>query len=110
MGTYDVMQVCKKFGHKTTDSYNSYPQHRQKFCDQCGSETITQCQHCKANIRGYYHVDGVIGGGGPAVPQNCHECGKPYPWRNWLATMRFLRSLMSPLKYLVDSIVGIFKR
>ena len=76
MGTYDVMQVCMQ-GHKITERYNSSPEHRQEYCEQCGSETITSCQECGANIRGHYNVDGaVVVGSETDVPSYCHYCGE----------------------------------
>ena len=41
MGSYyDTMQVCKNWGHKITDTYDSYPNHRQDFYARCGSDTF----------------------------------------------------------------------
>lgn len=107
---YDTMQVCRKWGHKVTDTYDSYPNHRQNFCEKCGSDTVFQCAQCNTNIRGYYHVEGVIGGGGPEVPLNCHHCGKPYPWRNKALVKKFFIACVSPLKYVVDGVISIFKK
>lgn len=81
MGTYDVMQVCEN-GHKITHSYVNYPEHRQSACDQCGADTIHRCPECDEPIRGKYLVEGVASVGGPDPPDNCHECGEPYPWNN----------------------------
>jgi hypothetical protein len=58
----------------------SYPESNKKFCDKCGSETITKCPKCQAYIQGYYHVEGVLGGFTYKLPTFCHECGAPYPW------------------------------
>ncbi len=107
---YDTMQVCKKWGHKITDFLDSYPNHGQDFCEKCGSPTVFKCEHCNSRIKGYYHVSGVIGGSGPAVPLNCHKCGRGYPWRSNLLTKNRLIAAMAPLKYVVDSVVGIFKK
>lgn len=79
MGEYDTMQVCLN-GHKITDRYYRSPEHRQKFCEKCGEETITECQECGTEIRGYYHVEGVISPSSTDVPEFCHECGAAYPW------------------------------
>jgi hypothetical protein len=77
---YDVAEICLN-GHVVTEMAASYPQHRKPFCPDCGSATITACPSCEANIQGYYHVTGVIGGyrKRPA-PAFCHNCGEPYPW------------------------------
>ncbi|GAH33867.1 unnamed protein product [marine sediment metagenome] len=77
-GNYDVQQVCEN-GHQINDSCKQYPEHCQKFCDKCGAQTITTCLHCNTEIRGYFIVPGVYGGGAD-VPSHCHNCGKPYPW------------------------------
>lgn len=80
MGEYDVMQVCKQ-GHKITERYATHPEHRQNYCEVCGSETITSCQECGASIRGNYDVDGVVAvGSDKDVPSYCHDCGESYPW------------------------------
>ena len=107
---YDTMQVCKKLGHKITDYYDTLPNHRQDHCHKCGSMTITSCEFCKTKIKGHYHVSGVIGGSRPNVPLYCHKCGKPYPWKNILYAKKLGKILISPAKYIVDSVVGIFKK
>ena len=75
---YDVAQICIN-EHVTNSSTKEYPQHDEKFCERCGSETIKHCTYCENEIRGYYHVDGVFGGSFD-TPNHCLECGKPYPW------------------------------
>jgi hypothetical protein len=77
---YDIMQVCMN-GHQITTGAHSHPQHRQPFCSECGAETITQCPECNTDIRGFYHARNVIGAIDPPVPNNCHNCGAAYPWR-----------------------------
>ena len=104
------MQVCKRWGHRITDMYDSYPNLRQKFCEKCGSATMFQCEHCNTRIRGYYHVEGVIGGGNVKLPLNCHMCGKGYPWRHKLLMKKVILVAVTPAKYVIDSIVGIFKK
>ena len=79
MGTYDVMQVCLQ-GHKITERYQSSPEHRQDYCEDCGSETITSCQECGAEIEGHYDVEGVVAPSDKDVTSYCHDCGEPYPW------------------------------
>ena len=107
---YDTMQTCQKWGHKITDMYDSYPNHRQNFCEKCGSNTVFKCLHCNTKIRGYYHVEGVVGGGGADVPLNCHNCGKSYPWKNRALLKIGFASLVAPAKYVVDGVIGIFKK
>jgi hypothetical protein len=110
MDYYDIMQVCKKRGHKITAFYSSSPHHGQKFCEKCGSETVIRCLYCNTGIRGYYHVKGVIGFFSPSVPLNCHQCGKPYPWARRLRIINFLKLLGSPIKYAFDSFISIWKK
>jgi len=107
---YDTMQVCKNWGHKITDYYDDLPNHRQEYCDKCGGETVISCEYCKERIRGFYHVDGVIGGPSPEVPLHCHKCGKPYSWRTKRFIINSAKTLVSPIKYIFDSIIGIFKK
>jgi hypothetical protein len=107
---YDTMQVCRKWGHKITDMYDSYPNDRQKFCKKCGSNTVYKCLHCDTKMKGYYHVERVIGGSKPEVPLNCHECGKPYPWQRILFIKKIASVTVSYMKYLIDAIVGVFKK
>jgi len=74
------MQVCLN-GHKITDKLRMLPDRGKQHCSDCGAATIIDCQNCKAPIRGYYHLPGVMSTGpGPKVPAFCHECGRPYPW------------------------------
>ena len=80
MGTYRIAQICMN-GHCITDSVDANPERGQQFCDKCGSATITTCPSCGANIRGDYHVPGVlVAGFRYKVPAYCYSCGKPYPW------------------------------
>lgn len=81
MGYYDVGQVCVN-GHAVTGNVRRSPQFSEKFCSKCGAETVTQCGHCRAAIRGEYEVDGAaVIGFAYLPPSYCHECGVPYPWR-----------------------------
>jgi hypothetical protein len=104
------MQACKRWGHIVTDTYDTHPSHRQNFCDRCGSSTVYKCSYCGAKIRGYYHVDGVIGGGGPDVPLNCHSCGRGYAWKNKVLVKIIAIKCASPAKYLLDGVISIFKK
>ncbi|WP_253636548.1 DUF2321 domain-containing protein [Achromobacter insolitus] len=80
MGSHDVQQVCLN-GHQITDSYNRSPQFRRKHCSTCGAETIHKCQSCGTNIRGDYHVEGMVAiGFNTPVPTHCEDCGTSFPW------------------------------
>lgn len=77
---FDVAQVCLN-GHVVTPASQRSPERQQRRCVKCGEATITACPECKAEIRGYYYVPGVIDlTGGYSLPSFCHDCGKAYPW------------------------------
>ncbi len=77
---YDVAQICLN-GHLITSHAQSFPDGQRKFCAKCGEPTTMKCPPCSANIRGYYHVPGVISlVDSYQVPAFCADCGKPYPW------------------------------
>jgi hypothetical protein len=107
---YDTMQVCGKCGNQITAYYDSSPNHRQKRCDKCGSETAIKCLDCQAKIRGKYHSDSVLDLTKKEVPWNCHECGAAYPWRTRLVVISAGKVLLAPIKYGFDSIIGLFKK
>jgi hypothetical protein len=88
---YDIQQVCEN-GHQITAGYNTRPEERKKFCQECGAPTITSCPECHADIEGapieVWHTildartncerrtfEDVV-----SVPKHCVNCGKPYPW------------------------------
>ena len=50
------------------------------YCDQCGKPTITKCPCCETDIRGYYYIEGGLGGGTYRPPKFCFRCGEPFPW------------------------------
>jgi hypothetical protein len=75
---YDVMQVCRN-GHKVTALLTSHPEHGKQFCSVCGAASVSKCHKCQADIQGYHHLPGLVGGSTP-VPAFCHACGSPYPW------------------------------
>lgn len=76
---YDIAQICLN-GHIINRRVIDSPQHNQKYCAKCGTTTITNCQNCKTDIRGYYHREGVYGFQRYSLPGFCHNCGKSYPW------------------------------
>ena len=80
MGSHDVQQICLN-GHQITDSFYHSPEFRRKFCSTCGAETIHKCPKCNAEIKGDYHVEGVVVlGGSTSVPTHCENCGNTFPW------------------------------
>jgi hypothetical protein len=78
-GFYSVGQVCKN-GHAINGCFDTSPEFNEKFCTQCGAETINQCPSCSASIRGRYHVPGYLDTNAYRPPKFCHECGSAYPW------------------------------
>lgn len=80
MGTYRTAQICLN-GHCVTTSLERNSELSARFCKDCGSETISQCPSCKANIRGYFEVPGVITlSSSYRPPAYCYACGEPFPW------------------------------
>lgn len=80
MGYYDIAQVCLN-GHVTNSMARGSPASNQPFCHKCGERTIIPCPSCDADIRGYYHVEGVFFVVGDySAPAFCFQCGKPFPW------------------------------
>lgn len=79
---YDVMQVCLN-GHLITANFETSPEFRKKFCTKCGESTISKCPNCKKNIKGEYHVPGVISIDftPKTVPNICEYCGEDFPWK-----------------------------
>ena len=78
----DTAQVCIN-GHIITDSIQVDPKPEIKFCEKCGSELITQCQHCKSNIKGREFIPDLMDArivNLYNVKPYCYDCGKPYPW------------------------------
>lgn len=76
---YDVAQICLN-GHVVNSYAVDSPERNQKFCSDCGEQTITNCQSCSAPIRGSYIIPGVIGASDFKKPNYCHECGAMHPW------------------------------
>lgn len=68
-------QICCN-GHVVSSSKKDI----EKFCSQCGSATISECQNCNASIRGREYEPGVIAVYPYTVPAYCYNCGAPYPW------------------------------
>ncbi|REG90246.1 DUF2321 domain-containing protein [Flavobacterium aquicola] len=80
---YDVMQVCVN-GHLITDNYYTSPEFRKSFCTSCGEKTITTCPNCNKELKGDYHVPGVVdlSFSRTPVPEICEYCGKDFPWKS----------------------------
>ncbi len=78
MGWYDNAQICLK-GHVINDSVKEFPEHNKKFCDKCGSPTITRCPKCNTEIQGTFHEEDTFDINYKA-PSFCHNCGAAFPW------------------------------
>ncbi len=79
MEGYDVAQICLN-GHVVNQFAKSDRDRNTKFCKKCGATTLTACPSCGTNIRGYYHIKGLLDCAGLKTPPFCFECGQPYPW------------------------------
>lgn len=71
---YWTAQICLA-GHVQNGGTRVIP--AEKYCAQCGAETIHQCRSCNNNIKGAFreHFDWL-----KSPPMWCTKCGKPYPW------------------------------
>src|SRR5690606_979746 len=87
-------------GHVINSSAASRPQSNQKFCAQCGAQTIMACQSCSTPIRGYYHVPGVIGFFDYSKPAYCYNCGTAFAWT--VASLSAASDLVDDLDMLSD--------
>lgn len=81
VGYYDTALICKN-GHVVNENFHSAPEFNVNYCAKCGKETIFQCPTCKKEIRGEYHVEGVVSLSVTRMtaPNYCYNCGSPYPW------------------------------
>lgn len=77
MSSYDTALVCLH-GHLICDSVEEYPNEIQKFCSDCGAETIMICPSCQKKLRGHYNHE--FFNKVTIVEDYCFNCGKPYPW------------------------------
>ena len=77
-GHYKTAQICMN-GHVLTENFAA-ENIATNYCETCGAKTITQCQSCGANIRGYFQYDGIAICAHYTRPNFCYNCGKPYPW------------------------------
>lgn len=81
-GQYDTALVCME-GHTINSAMRRWPDSNRKFCEQCGSATISACVNCSRPIPGDYEIraEGAYAAAGPYfVPAFCGDCGAPYPW------------------------------
>lgn len=76
---YDVAQICLN-GHVINSMARSHPLSNKIFCSKCGEATVTSCQHCNADIKGFYHMARVANLLPYHGPNFCDNCGAAYPW------------------------------
>jgi len=110
VGQHDSQQVCLN-GHQITDNYHRSPEFRRKFCAQCGAETIYKCPSCSHEIKGDYHVEGVVAlGFHTPVPTHCENCGSTFPWTAAKAKLAAKPAEKSEIDYfgLVEQICSRF--
>ncbi|OIO75840.1 MAG: hypothetical protein AUJ85_01890 [Elusimicrobia bacterium CG1_02_37_114] len=98
MSDFDTAQICLN-GHIICSGIKVHPEKKQKYCQLCGSETITKCNHCSTDIRGNY----TPGQYNPTPmdkipPPYCYSCGKPFPWTE---------SKINSIKELTDEIESL---
>jgi|GEM_PF-2337661 len=79
MANYDTLQVCLN-GHYITDRYYDSPHRRQDHCNECGAETIIECQNCGEEMDGDMLDSSIIIAGKSNIPDYCDNCGEPFPW------------------------------
>lgn len=112
---YDVAQICLN-GHVVNDSAKSNPKRNENYCRKCGAKTITACPNCNHEIRGYYHVPGVVSAGFEfPAPRFCSSCGKPYPWTE--TAIRVFKDLIlktkklssKEIEYLIENVENLFR-
>ncbi len=94
---YDTAQICIN-SHVINTMAKTSPQSNKKFCTECGAQAITECPNCNASIRGYYHVEGVIGFFEYEKPAYCYNCGQAYPWTD---------SSLAAASELADELAGL---
>ena len=95
---HDQGVVCAN-GHKLTAVARALPERAPTFCRKCGEAAIRQCEGCKTPLQGAVVYHPIINGIEPAwsVPNNCHSCGKPFPW-----TERKQKALIAAISELED--------
>jgi hypothetical protein len=97
MWDYDTAQICRN-GHVINGFHEMQPQENLEFCQRCGSQTLTSCPWCKAEIRGGAIYGDRNFGTFRDPPAFCHKCGKPYPWtEDKLAAARALAAEIEEL-------------
>lgn len=77
MREYDIALICLN-GHVINSMLRASPEPggTTKFCQECGSETVSTCPNCHTDIRGHELGTLVF----YYAPKYCHNCGAPYFW------------------------------
>jgi len=72
-----VALICRK-GHVAVGDVGKGSSLEVEFCEQCGEETISECERCEWPIRGFGPQQWM---GGPyEKPNFCGRCGSAHPW------------------------------
>jgi hypothetical protein len=74
---YDAARICLN-GHIISTSVHDFPESSTPFCAQCGAATVTGCQACGVEIRGYYRGSMSTSYDRPSFCASGR--GSPYPW------------------------------
>ena len=62
-------------------------------CGKCGNDFLINCLSCGCHIKGEPYSDNTWLSL-PFIPSNnCHNCGKSYPWKN---RFKFLKNIRFP--------------
>jgi hypothetical protein len=75
---WGVAQVCLN-GHVRSWDIRGDQGRGEKFCTECGAETIESCSRCNAPLRGMDWESDVVSFV-DKFSAYCHACGLPYPW------------------------------
>jgi hypothetical protein len=76
---YHIAQICVN-GHVVSANLKSIKTKEGKYCEECGKQTITNCQVCKNPIQGWSYNPNVIMAVSFTPPNFCLSCGKAFPW------------------------------
>lgn len=75
MSNYYPAQICLN-GHVISSCETGV----EKYCSDCGAETISNCPSCNTLIRGSYNDEYALYISEYKRPAYCFACGNPFPW------------------------------
>ena len=103
---YDVAQICLN-GHVVNSMSKEYSNSNRDFCETCGKKTITHCEKCNNEIKGYHHMENVHASYGSTPPSYCPDCGEAYPWT--ISKINALKELTNELDEISEDEKNKFK-